>query len=144
MTMRRRAATPAARRAAGRGTTLIELVAFIVILAVVVTGVMTGLAGALRVAGTPRDMNQALRLAENRMEVILAQRGRLGFTAFAASFDPCAAATPEACTAPTDFSVGAALAASYSSSDPNYRVVTVTVTKSGGQLAELKTIVANY
>lgn len=123
--------------------TLVEVVAFIVILAVVGTGLISAFAGALQRGGTAREMNQALQLAQSRTELILGRKQWLGFTAFTASYDPCATATPEACTVPSGYGVTAGLAATYSSGDTNYRVLTVTVTgPDGGELAELQTLVA--
>lgn len=126
--------------------TLVEVVAFIVILAVVGTGLISAFAGALQRGGTAREMNQALQLAQSRTELILGRKQWLGFTAFAVSqgaYDPCYTATPEACTVPSGYGVTVGLAATYSSGDTNYRVLTVTVTgPDGGELAELQTLVA--
>lgn len=131
-------------RPQARGLTLVEVVVFIVILAVVVTGLVAAFAGALRLSGTPQQAYQALQLAQGRTELILGQKKRLGFGAFTASFDPCATATPEACLAPTGYTVSAALAQTYSGGDANYRTIVVTVVgPDGGQLADIRTLVAN-
>lgn len=145
--------TPRQPPARARGTTLIEVVAFIVILALVVTGLVSAFTGALRTTGMPREINQGLQLAQSRMELILGRRERLGFTGFLASYDPCsdqptcATATRQACACPTGYTVTVSpLAQTYSSGDANYRTVTVTVTGGieGGQLAQLVALVASY
>lgn len=130
---------------AQRGFTLVEVVAFIAIFAVVIVGLITALTGALQRGGTAREINQAVQLAETRTELILGRKKFFtGFTEYVAAFDPCSLGTPEACTVPTGYGVTAGLAASYSGGDTNYRVLTVTVTgPGGGQLAEIQTLLAN-
>lgn len=139
-----------ARPASVRGLSLIELVAFIVILGLVVAGLVTALSTSLRNTATPRAINQALETAQSRMELVLGQRQRLGFTAFLTSYDPCSdqpvcsAATRDACACPSGYAVTVSLAQTFSSNDANYRQVTVSVTDDSGTLAELKALVANY
>jgi Tfp pilus assembly protein PilV len=156
---RRRQACHVLRRGCA-GISLIEVIVFIVITAIVVTGLVAGMSGAVRTAPVPREMHQALQLAQGRMELILAQRSRLDFAGFtAATFDPCAApaGAQEACLAPTNYAVvapcfytgagtcGFGAANTCRGGDANYKCVRVRVTGPGGTtLAELDAMVANY
>jgi len=143
------------------GISLIEVIVFIVITAVVVVGLVTGMSGAVRTAPVPREMHQGLQLAQGRMELILAQRrlaaGFAGFTA--ATFDPCAppGGAQEACLATTNYTVvtpcfytgagtcGFGAANTCNAGDVNYKCVRVRVTgPAGTTLAELDAMVANY
>jgi MSHA pilin protein MshD len=129
------------------GVTLIELVAFIVIVGVVVAGLMAGFSSTVRSAATPQEMTQGLQLAQGRLELIFARKQVLGFAGFTgATFDPCAppAGAQQACLAPAGYTVTTSLATDWGG-DTNYKVVTVQVTGlQGGQLAELTALVANY
>ncbi len=142
------------------GVSLIEVIVFIVITAVVVVGLVAGMSGAVRTAPVPREMHQGLQLAQGRMELILAQRSRLGFAGFTgATFDPCAApaGAQEACLTPTTYAVvapcfytgagtcGFGAANTCRAGDANYKCVRVRATGPGGTtLAELDAMVANY
>ena len=139
---------------------LIEVIVFIVITAVVVVGLVAGMSGAVRTAPVPREMHQGLQLAQGRMELILAQRSRLGFAGFtAATFDPCAppGGAQEACLAPATYAVvapcfytgagtcGFGAANTCNGGDVNYTCVRVRVTgPEGTTVAELDAMVANY
>ena len=144
-----------------RGVSLVELIVFIVITAVVVVGLVAGMSGAVRTAPVPKAMHQGLQLAQGRMELILAQRslpaGFAGFTA--ATFDPCAApgGAQEACLAPTNYAVvapcfytgagtcGFGAANTCQGGDVNYKCVRVRVTGPQGiTVAEFDAMVANY
>ena len=142
-----------------RGVSLVELIVFIVITAVVVAGLMSGMSAAVRTAPLPREMHQGLQLAQGRMELILAQRNPLGFSGFAsATFDPCAppGGAQEACLAPAAYAAtacfytgagtcGFGAANTCQSGDVNYKCVRVRVTgPQGTTLAELDAMVANY
>ena len=159
-TLARRSRSGVARRDCG-GVSLIEVIVFIVITAVVVVGLVAGMSGALRTAPVPREMHQSLQLAQGRMELILAQRslpaGFAGFTA--ATFDPCAppGGAQEACLAPPTYTVvapcfytgagtcGFGAANTCKGGDVNYKCVRVRVTgPQGTTLAELDAMVANY
>lgn len=142
------------------GVSLIELIVFIVITAVVVVGLVAGMSGAVRTAPVPKEMHQGLQLAQGRMELIRAQRYVLGFANFtAATFDPCAppGGAQEACLAPTNYAVvapclytGAGTCAfgaanTCQGGDVNYKCVRVRVTgPQGTTVAELDAMVANY
>ncbi len=73
------------------GLTLVELVAFIVIAAVVAAALIQAFGHTLRGSHYGKELTQATQLAQQRMEVILAQRKTLGYAAFIASphYDPC-------------------------------------------------------
>jgi Tfp pilus assembly protein PilE len=150
-----------------RGVTLVELIAFIIIVGVLVSGLMTGFATTLRGSGVSKQVTQALQLAQERMELILARKDVVGFACFTNDangprYDPCGAAvaagtcaatlasTHPACSAATTFGytvqppaldeTGACMGG-----DTNYICITVTVTdSSGAKLAELEAAVANY
>lgn len=142
-----------------RGVTLIELVAFIVIISVVVAGLMTGISTTLRGSGTPKQMTQALQLAQERMELIRARKDVVGFACFTGTrYDPCQAAavagsctaytasTHPACNSTLGFTVTPALdeTGACMGGDVNYKCITVTVTGSGSTWATLNTFVTNY
>lgn len=70
--------------------TLIELIAFIVIAGLVATALIQVFGGTMRGSHLGKEMTQATQLAQQRMEVIMGQRKRLGYHGFDAStFDPC-------------------------------------------------------
>lgn len=149
-----------------RGLTLIEIIAFIVIVGILVAGLMTGFSATLRGSGLPKQVTQALQLAQERMELIRARKDYVGFACFTNDvngprYDPCGSANAAgscpsttasphpACAAqplpgfivtPTLDATGACMGG-----DPNYKCVTVRVTDTAGaQLAELQAAVANY
>jgi len=146
-----------------RGVTLIELIAFIIIVGVLVSGLMSGFSATQRGSGVPRQVTQALHLAQERMELIRARKDVVGFACFTGTrFDPCQAAaavgacpampasTHPACSGATTFGhtvqppvldeTGACMGG-----DINYKCITVTVTDAGGvRLSELQAAVANY
>jgi len=142
------------------GLSLIEVIFFIVITGLVLAGLVVGMSSALRTAPVPREMHQGLQLAQGRMELILAQRNRLGFAGFtSATFDPCAApgGAQEACLAPATYTVVApclytgggtcafGAANTCNGVDVNYKCVRVRVTgPEGTTVAELDAMVANY
>ena len=129
------------------GLSLIEVVVFIAVLGILGAALFTAFTTAMRQQATTSDINtSATQLAQERMELILAQRRTQGFAAFtAATFDPCTAAIPSTqpvCTVfPAGYTVGATLTDNWSG-DTNYKVVDVTVT--GPTQASLTALVANY
>ena len=159
VTRRGRQVSVVRRRGCG-GVSLIEVIVFIVITAVVVVGLVAGMSGAVRTAPVPREMHQGLQLAQGRMELILAQRTRLGFAGFTgATFDPCAppGGAQEACLAPATYTVvapcfytgagtcGFGAANTCKGGDVNYACVRVRVSgPEGTTVAELDAMVANY
>ena len=138
-------------RANIRGVTLVELIAFIIIVGLLVGGLMSGLSTTMLGSGMPKQVTQALQLAQERMELILAQKDVLGFSGFtAATYDPClTGSTHPACNNPPlpGFTVSPVLdeTGACMGGDTNYKCITVTVTDTGGaRLSELQAAVANY
>ena len=109
-------------------------------------GLLAGFNRALTGTATLSPLNQAHRLAEERMELILPQRQQLGFAGFTtATFDPCTsvpASTQAACTTwPAGFNVSASLQNNWLG-DSGYQVVTVNVT--GPATSQLQALVGDY
>lgn len=132
--------------AAIAGYSLIELVVFIVVLGILGTALFTGFSTALMTSAASPAGIDATHLAQQRMELILAQKRRLGFAGFVStSFDPCMSAPPSTqpvCTAiPAGYTVSSTLSANWGG-NTNYKVITVTVT--GKEQAALVALVANY
>ncbi len=120
------------------GFSLIELVIFIVILAIGI-GVLLPITTTLGYIHRIDQQTGALELAQQRMELILAQKHIQGFDYFT---DPCIGASPPAvCTIPSGYTVTAAIANNWGG-DSNYKIITVTTSGLGN--AELQTLVANY
>jgi type II secretory pathway pseudopilin PulG len=149
-----------------RGVTLIELIAFIIIVGVLVSGLAAGFSANMSGSATSRDVTQALQLAQERMELIRARRDVVGFACFTNDangprYDPCGTAAAAgtcpatlpsshpACSATTTlgYSVTPALdeTGACMGSDPDYKCITVTVTNAAGaRLARLQAAMANY
>lgn len=74
-----------------RGVTLIELIAFIAIAAIVAAVMVQTFSGTMRGSHLGKEMTQATQLAQQRMEVIMGQRKAMGYSTFIASpdYDPC-------------------------------------------------------
>lgn len=124
------------------GFTLIEIIIFIVVAGVLAVGLAAVFSTAMRGAAEPGQLTQATQVAQERMELILAQKRRLGFAAFVApAFDPCNVTPGPACTPPAGYAVASSLVASWGG-DTNYKVVTVTVT--GPSSTTVTAVVANY
>lgn len=124
------------RCSVARGFTLVELVIFIVIVAIMGVALMSAFSTTTRNTPAAGQVTQATQLAQARMELVLAQRHAVGFATFA---DPCPG--PVACTPPAGYTVTVAIAGNWNG-DTNYRVITVTVTGTGSATAT--SIVANY
>ena len=118
------------------GFVLIEIIIFIVVASMLVVGLFAAFANNLRSTPQAGQIDRAADIAEQRMELILAQRRAVGFATFA---DPCPGAT--VCTPPSGFTVTTSIANNWAG-DTNYKVITVDVT---GQFAATATaLVANY
>jgi Tfp pilus assembly protein PilV len=150
---------PVVASRACRGVSFVELIVFIVIMGIMAAALLSGMAAAVRSAPVPRVMHQGLQLAQGKMELILAQRKRLGFSGFTgATFDPCQppGGAQEACLAPAAYAAtacfytgagtcGFGAANTCQSGDVNYKCVRVRVTGSDGtMLAQVDAMVANY
>ncbi len=119
------------------GFTLIEVVVFIVVAGVLAAGLIVAMSSTVRGTSQAGQTDMAAEIAQTRLELILAQRRRVGFAAFA---DPCPG--PAACTAPTGYAVTSSITAGWGGDPVNYKVVTVNVT---GYFSTTATaLVANY
>lgn len=133
-----------------RGVTLVELIAFVVIVGVLVSGLVGGFSATMRGSGTPKQMTQALQYAQERMELIRAQKDRLGFSGFtAATYDPCLTGSVHpSCNSTPGYTVTPVLdiTGACMGGNVNYKCITVTVTDvtTSTQLAQLVAAVANY
>ena len=126
-------------RTTARGFTLIELIIFIVIASIMGVALMAVFSTTTRRAPDAGQLTQATQLAQERMELVMAQRRAAGFAAFV---DPCTFGTPPAaCTPPAGYNVTVAIVPNWSA-NANYKQVTVTVT--GTSSATATSIVANY
>lgn len=140
------------------GISLIELVVFIVVVAIVAVGLFKALARSLPIAPTPQQITQATQFAQERVELILGQKDVLTFSGMT---DPCVGGTPPAiCTPPAGFSVtvcgvnaGGSCAAPpipcpnpIDPSTANCKSISVTVKDSttNKQLAVLTSLVTNF
>ncbi len=130
-----------------KGFTIVELIAFITIIGIVGTTLFVGLNTALISSHEIEDTEQALTLAQQRMEMILGQYQSVGFAGFS---DPCSPAIfPDFMCALGGFSYGFTVVSSIApnwSGDPNYKVITVTVsvTATAAPAATLRAIVGDY
>jgi type II secretory pathway pseudopilin PulG len=142
------------------GLSLIELIVFIVVISFAFTGVIIAFTTMSRGTPTPQQLTLATHYAQERMEMILAQKRVVGFQCFAATnFDPCntvANVPPAGCTTIATIATGgcAALPPGYSftpaptftPNNPtvNDNQITVIVNGPQGQLAQLQAFVSNY
>ncbi len=122
-----------------QGFTLIELVTFIVIMGVLMSGVLIGVNQVLITAATPDGMTQATFLANARKEIITLKREVSGVTALS---DPCPGAVA-LCSPLSTF-------ASTNGFNPITPIITgtsiktITVQVSGRARATIVTQAANY
>ena len=121
------------------GVSLVEVIIFIVIVAVLAAGLFGAFANSMRGAPQAGQTDSAAEIAQLRMELILAQRRAVGFATFA---DPCVPGPgPAVCTPPTSYGVSSNIVTGWGG-DPNYKVITVTVT--GPFTVTATALVANY
>jgi len=143
-----------AASAAQRGVTLIELIAFIVIMGISVTALLSMYRAVLPHGVTPAQITLATQLAQERMELLLGQRVADGYSTVVFT-DPCVGATsPVICTdqftPPSGlYSIivtGISPVVPWSGISVNsYRMFGVKVLgPDGSQLANLSAVVANY
>ena len=137
----------ASRSAArARGFTLIEMTVFIVIVGVCAFALLGSFGALLPRSPTGAQITQASQIAQERMELIL---GRYTVAGFSAVNDPCVGGTPPAiCTPPGGYAVAvtgvSSLVAWNGNPTTNYKLVTVTVSSGGMQLAQESAVFANY
>ena len=134
------------------GVSLVEMVAFIVIVTIAMVGLMQAYTSILTRAPTASQLTQATQLAQERMELILAQKDLLVFNSPA--FDPCVTSLAAICAPPVGFLIPTpvlgtvapvAPPAPWPDIDPTrYRLITVIVTDSQGvPLTKLQSVLAN-
>ena len=136
-------------KAPQQGMTLVELVLFIAIAGILAVALTQAFVQTTKNAPAGGNMTMATQLAQERMELILAQKSAVGFANFTtANFDPCQSGAPAVCTTPPagySFSPLPSLTTGWddgSGVNNNYKVITVTVT--GPQSTVLTAVVANY
>ena len=99
----------------GDGFSLIEVIVFIVVLGVLAAGLVVAFSSPLRNSPEAGRLDLAAELAQQRMELILAQRRATGFAGFT---DPCPG--PAICTPPTGYTVTSSIVAGYGGDPTNY------------------------
>jgi Tfp pilus assembly protein PilV len=140
-------------RAASRGVSLIELIAFIVIMGISVVALLSMYRAVLPRGATPAQITLATQLAQERMELLLGQRDASGYSTIALA-DPCVGGVPPAiCTnqyTPSGLysivvtGVNPAVPWSGLGTD-SYRMLGVMVLgPDGNQLASLSAVIGNY
>jgi type II secretory pathway pseudopilin PulG len=145
------------KRVRHEGITLIELVVFIIVVAIVAVGLFKALARSLPIAPTPQQITQANQIAQERMELIVGQKDISGYLPMT---DPCVGGTPPAICTPSGFTVTVcginagggcasppiACPAAIDNNTANCRSITVTVKDSttSTQLAVLTSLVTNF
>lgn len=120
-----------------QGFTLIEMVVFIVVIAILGTTIMIAFVNALQ--GVPSLSNNIIanKTAEQCMEWYIGQRRLNGYTSIATG-----TTVPTYCTALPGYTVAVNVASTTINTDTNYLLITVTVSGLGD--ASLSTIVASY
>jgi hypothetical protein len=124
------------------------MVAFIVIMGIAAVALFRMFAQTLPRSPTPAQLVQATQLAQERMELILGRRGAPGVT-YATLNDPCVGGTPPAiCTTTFGYVVTVAGISSVvqwnATAVADFKLITVTVSLGGIQLAQSDAVVANY
>jgi|GEM_PF-1628101 type II secretory pathway pseudopilin PulG len=120
------------------GMTLIELVIFIVILAILGLTILMSLGVSLEKSPSLQQNTQALEYAQVRMDLILGQKATKGFSSFV---DPCAVSPSLAVCSSPGYTVASSIANNWNG-NTTFKVITVTVTGDGR--ASLQGLVANY
>jgi len=131
------------------GFTLVELLVFIVMIAVAAVGLLMSMRYAMPRSTAGATNVQAVEVAQMRMELILAQKDTDMYQYMS---DPCLGGTPIStlCTNPLGFNVtvtGISSATAWTSlTSAAYKLVTVTVKDSTNTttLASMTSLVANY
>lgn len=126
------------------GFSLIELVVFIVVIGLAVSGVFLAFSTALQ--GTPlvNPLTTANELASARMDIIIGQRRSNGFGAVS---DICVSSPPAVCAVPagiSGYTTTSTITPLTINGDPNYKLIDVITTGPQNVKAEVKTFVAGY
>ncbi len=123
------------------GISLIEMIIFIVVVSIAVTGVLLAFTNTQRTGQPPIEITTATQLAQERMELILTQKRLVGFATFT---DPCPG-LGAICNAPTGYQPLVVTIAGAPPDPVNFKLITVTVRNAAGsQLTQLQTLTANY
>ena len=134
---------------AGRGFTLIEIVIFIVIVGIAAVALLMTFGQTMPRSPLPAQLTVAGQLAQERMELILGRRSVVGFAGLS---DPCAGAPAPPPLTICNNTYGYTVAVQGVSSavlwngNPaaDFRLITVTVSLNGVQLAQSDAVWANY
>lgn len=122
-----------------KGFSLIEMIVFILIIGIAAIAVLRSFGSFLQKSPTGNRQTTAIALAQERMELILAQRQLKGFNSFT---DLCSGGSPPSiCTAPSGYTITSTISSVTIGGDSNYKNITVTVSGLGD--ATLQTLVGN-
>jgi len=128
------------------GFSLIELVIFIIVISILSVGLFTSFSQALIGSADPDRYSRTAQLAQERMELVLAQRQAQGFAGFtSATADPCASVPVSAhvsCTVPAGYTVTTILNTNWGG-DAAYTEVVVDVSING-ETSTLNSLVSDY
>lgn len=121
------------------GLTMIEMVVFIVVIAVLGVALMSAIINPLAGAGSQQEAVFATQLAQERLEVVLGQKRREGFP----GSDPCEGGAGLAtCNEPAGYDITTSFDAWSGNPDTdNYRVITVSVASGGSGGYSVSTLV---
>lgn len=124
-----------------RGFSLIEAIVFIIVVGMMAAALAVSFAAPLRSSPRAGELDAMAELAQQRMELILAQRRAAGFAAFA---DPCVPGPgPAACTAPAAYTVTSSVATGWGGDPASYKVITVSVVGPASSIST-NALVGNY
>lgn len=129
-----------------RGFTMIEMVVFIVIVGIAAVALLQMFRQTIPSSPAPSQLTQATQFAQERMELILGRRSAVGYGAMN---DPCVGGSPPAiCTGTSGYAVAVSGITSVVPWNGNpttdFKLITVTVSFNGVQLAQSDAVVANY
>lgn len=120
------------------GFTLIEVIMFMVVVAILAATILLSVSTSLTKAPIVFEDMIATQTAKKCIEWFIGQRRLNGYTAIS-----CPSSTvPSFCSAPTGFTVAVSITCTTINSDANYQTITVTVSDKGN--AKLTTLIANY
>lgn len=122
-----------------QGFSLIELIVLIVVVGIITTGITTSYMTSLRNSGRPHEIEVAAQLAQERMEIIIAQKRLKGFSSTA---DLCPG--PSVCTLPSGYTIPAPVISANYLGDSNYKQLTVTVNGPNNLAVTLDSLVADF
>lgn len=123
-----------------QGFSLVEAIVYIVVMGVLLAALVVAFASPLRQSPIAGQIDLATELAQQRMELIVAQRRAVGFAGFT---DPCVPGPgPAQCTPPGGYTVTSAIVTGWGGDPANYKVVTVTVAGTGA--TSMSALMANY